>query len=127
WNVGGIVLDVIYENRTPRLRRPAHDALAHLDSQASDQFAGMAEAEMHAQLLCLLVEEKNGEDLVINGALDDLRDTGQQLIEIERGIELLADLDHQGQELRQLERPGCGATGFYHGRCAGSLVLGAGE
>src|ERR1035441_5391536 len=85
-NVRGIVVNVVHQNRASSLRRTAHNSLAHFDTQVLHQLLGMALAEMHAQLLRLLIEQKYSEDLIVNGALDDLRDTAQQLIEIESGV-----------------------------------------
>src|ERR1039458_5041528 len=73
---------------------------------------------MYAQLLRFLIEQQNGENLVVNGAFYDLRNAAQQLIEVERGIDALLHLNHQGQELRQFQRPRCSTTVFSHGFAA---------
>ena len=82
------------------LGRPAHDPLTDLDTQIAHNIIGMADAEAHPQFLRLLIQQENGEHLIIRSALHHLSNTHHQLVEIERGIDAFAYLAEQSQNLR---------------------------
>ncbi len=126
-DVGGVLAHIVDQHRAARLRGPAHDALAHLDAQALHHLLGMAEAEAHPQLLLSLMQQEDGKHVVVDDALHYFGDAHHQLVQIESGVEALAELEQERQELGQLQgfrrrfeglshtsarpRPGLGAGG----------------
>ncbi len=46
-----------------------------------------------------VVEEHDGEDFVVDEALDESGGAGEDFVEVERGVNLLADFDQDGQGL----------------------------
>jgi hypothetical protein len=93
------------------LRGAAHNRLAHLNSQPAHRLLRVAGAESNAKLLRLFVEQQYGENLVVDGALHHRRNTHHELVEVERGIDLLADIEEQRQQLRRFEQPRHGFGG----------------
>ena len=106
--------DVLDQHRALRLGRASHNPLPHLDPQAADRVVGVADAEAHPEFLRFLVEQEEGEDLVVDGAFHHLGDTHHQLVQIEGRADALAHFEQQGQKLGQFERPSAGFGSFGH-------------
>ena len=84
----------------------ADNAFTDFNFKPPYRLVRVPDAETDAQLLGLLVEKKDGKDLILRRALDDLRDADHQFVEVEGRVNPLADLHHQGQQLRDLQGPG---------------------
>src|SRR5439155_16208587 len=105
---------VVHQHRTAGLGRPPHDSLAHLDPQVTHGIVRMPDAETHPQLLRLLMQQEDGKDLVVYGALHHLGNEHHQLVEIKRGIDALAHLEQQSEKLRQFQRSSSGFDSLRH-------------
>ncbi len=67
------------------------DALPDLDADALGDFRRMSNLEADAQLLRLLVQQQDGEDLVIDDPLQHLCHALQQRVQIERGVDRIGN------------------------------------
>src|ERR1051326_3124918 len=98
----------------PGLGRSSHDPFTHLNPQLTHCVIGVSDTETYPQLLGFLMQQEDGENLVVYGPLYRLRNAHHQLVEIERGVDALADLEQQRQKLRKLQRPGSGFGSLSH-------------
>ena len=71
----------------------AGDALADLDADALGDFGRMPHLEADAQLLRLFVEQQDGEDFVVDEALQHLGYALQQRVQVQRGIHRIGDFE----------------------------------
>ena len=70
-----------------------------------DHFLAVSDGEAMGQRLRFAIEEHHRKDFVVDQTLDRCRDFGQHAVEVQRGIDLLADLGERRQNaLRQLLR-----------------------
>src|SRR6266576_5089688 len=83
-DVAGILTNVIDQHGLTRLRGDASDALADFDPAAFSEFGRIADLKAEAHLLRLFVQQKNGENFVINDLADDFCYTAQGGVQIER-------------------------------------------
>ncbi len=67
-------------------------ALPDLDADALGDFRRMPHLEADAQLLRLLIQQQDGKDFVVDEALQHLRHTLQQGVQVERGVDRIGDL-----------------------------------
>ncbi len=115
FNIRGVAANIVHQDGALFERSAAHNAFANLNAEIFNHVFRMARARANAKLLRFLVQQENGEDLIINDATHQLGNALHQFIEIERRGDLLADLDEQTEQLGGAERPGRGfCRGFRH-------------
>ena len=78
---------VVHQQGFAPLRRLPRDTLPDLDANAVGDLRRMPYLEAHAKLLLLVVQQQDGEDLIVDEALQHLRHTLQQGVEVQRGID----------------------------------------
>ena len=81
--------------------RPGY-ALPDLDAGAVCILARIADLEAEAQLLRALVQQKDGEDFVIDDLANQFGDPAQGRVEVERGVDHVGDFEEQGIDLNLL-------------------------
>ena len=81
--------------------RPPGDALADFDADALGDLRRMSHLEADAQLLRLLVQQQDGEDFVVDEALQHLGHALQQSVQVERGVDRVRYLKQVGIERRR--------------------------
>src|SRR5690349_21637843 len=62
----------------------------------------MSDLEAHAQLLCALVQKKNGKDLVIDDPPHQFRDPLQKRVKIKRGIQGSRKVEEEPFEIQSV-------------------------
>jgi hypothetical protein len=87
--------DVLDQHGLPELRGAPGDPLAYFDSDPVGIFSGIARLETEAQLLSLLVEQKDGENFVIDDLANEFRHPPEGGVEVERGIDHVGDFQQQ--------------------------------
>ena len=81
-----------------RLHCLSGHALSDLDANALGHLRRMSHLKTDAQLLRLLVQQQDGEDFVVDEALQHLGHALQQRVEVERGVDRVGDLQQIGVE-----------------------------
>ena len=79
--------------------RCADDSFAHRDAPVLDDFRAMADGEAEIHLVGAFFGKQDGENFVVDQALDLRRGGGKHFIQIQRGVDLLADLREDRQRL----------------------------
>jgi hypothetical protein len=93
-----IVVDVVDQNRPLFRDGGAHDALAELQADRADDFFRIPFRVRDAQVLLLLIDQVNRKDLEGGEACYELRDSRQQLVEIEDGADFTPKLEERGED-----------------------------
>ena len=83
--------NVVHQHRLAQLRGLAGYAVAHLDVNPLGHIRRMSHLETDAQLLRLLVQQQDGEHLVIDDPLQHLGYALQQRVEVERGVDRIGN------------------------------------
>src|SRR5262249_40889026 len=73
----------------------ARNTFAHLDAQFLYRFRGVPDGETDAQILRFLVEQQDGEDLVIDDFPDDLAHALEDRVQIEGAVQNISDLEQE--------------------------------
>ena len=87
-----------------RLHGAPGDPLPNLNADALGDLGRMADLKAHAQLLRLLVQQQDGEDFVVDEALEHLGYALQQSVQVERGVDRVGDLQQVAVERRGHQR-----------------------
>ena len=77
--------NVVHQQGFAPLHRLSRDALPDLDADALGDLGRMPDLEADAKLLLLVVQQQDGEDLVVDKALQHLCHTLQQGVQVQRG------------------------------------------
>ena len=93
--------DVVDQHGFAALHGLPGDALADLDADALGDLRRMADLEADAQLLRLLVQQQDGEDLVVDEPLQHLGHALQQRVQVERGVDRVGHLKQIGVKTRR--------------------------
>ena len=93
------VVNTTLDLDTTLRRKPGH-AFADLDLHPFGDFAGVSHLETNAQILCFLVDQQNGENLVVDDLADEFGYAPQRGIEVESGVDHVRHLEQQGLDLR---------------------------
>ena len=80
------------------LHRLSGHALADLDANSLGDLRRMSHLKADAKLLRLLVQQQNRKDLVVDEALQHLRDALQQRVQVQRGVDRIGHLEEVGVE-----------------------------
>jgi hypothetical protein len=72
----------------------AGDAAAELDADALD-FGGVAGLEAHPELVGAVVDEKDGEDAVVDDGADEVGDAVHEGVEVEGGVESVGEAEEE--------------------------------
>ena len=80
----------------PQLRGATRDPLSDLNARPVGIFARVSDLESETQLLCAFVEQKNGEDFVIDDPAHKFRHPTQSGIEVKCGVNHISNLQKQG-------------------------------
>ena len=85
----------------PRERNLSRHSLAQGNARAL-HLGRVADLEPHAQLVCALIQKKNGKDAVGNEGANQFRGAAEQGLQVERGIERVGQA-HQIRHIRRLD------------------------
>src|ERR1700689_1214515 len=94
-DVARILGNIFNQNRLPQLRCLPGDSFANLDAAALGKFRRISDLKAKTEFLRLFVEQKNGEDFVIDDLADHLGDPAHSRIQIERSREDVGDVQQQ--------------------------------
>ena len=109
-------------NGLARGRGDPGDALADRNPPVVGHFTAVADGKTVGKRLRLLIQQHDAKYLVIDEPLDQRGGLRQHLVEVQRGVDLLADLGQRGQNvIGQLLRRSC-FDRFHRRMCAGRLV-----
>ena len=92
---------ITHANRLAGSRRRADNSLAHRNSPVVHNFLPMSDGKPEIHLVRAFFGQQHGEHLVVNQALDERRRIGQHLVQIQRCVDLLADLRQNRERLRR--------------------------
>ena len=95
----GSVGNVANQHRFTALRRDARHPFAHFDAQPLRHFRRITHLKPEAQFLRLLVEQQDGENLVINDFAHQFRHPPQRSVQIERGVDHVSHFQQQRLDL----------------------------
>src|SRR5947209_13001967 len=95
WNVSGILGYVVNQKRLTKLNGLPSHSFAYFDSRAFSELLRVSHLKAEAQFLSLLVEEKNGENFIVNDSADDFGDAARRGIQVERRRHDIGDLQQQ--------------------------------
>ena len=102
--------NVVHQHRLAQLHGFAGYPLPHLDVNALGYIRRMADLETDAQLLRSLVQQQDGEHLVIHHPLQHLGHALQQGVEVERGVHRIGNFQQVVVEAGRDQRIGNGRT-----------------
>ena len=72
-------------------RRIADEPFSEADARHFD-FLAVLQRQLHLELATLLVQQQDAERAIVDDALGQLRDAGEQLVELEHRCDVAADL-----------------------------------
>ena len=98
-DVLGMLRHVVDQDGLAPLRRQPGDALANLDLYPLGNFARISHLEADAQVLCLLIHQQDGKDLVVDDFAHQFGHAAQRGVQIERGIDDVRHLEQQEARL----------------------------
>src|SRR5438270_12456248 len=75
-NVAGVLSDIVDEHGLARLGGLASDSLSYFDAAAVGELRWIANLEAETQFLSLLIQQKDGKNLVINDPANHLGHAG---------------------------------------------------
>ena len=90
--------NVVDQHGLAPLYRLSGHALADLDANPLGDLRRMSHLKADAKLLGLLVQQQNRKDLVVDEALQHLRDALQQRVQVQRGVDCVGHLEEVGVE-----------------------------
>jgi len=93
-NVAWLVAHVVDQDWTTLFYGHSRNALAHTNLHALD-FGSVANLEPHAQLVGALIEQQDGEDLVIDHLPHQLGNPTQELVHFERAVKRIGNIDEE--------------------------------
>ena len=99
-DVARILADVGHANGVTRGRSAAGNPLPQRDAPVLDHILAVADGEAKVQFLRARIEQEHSENFVVNQAADHPGGAGEDLVEIERVVDLLADFDEGLQDFR---------------------------
>ena len=88
--------DVIDQNGFAPLRRQSGYALANFDLHPLGDFARISHLKTDAQFLGFLIQQEDGEDLVVNDFAHQFRHAAQGGVQVERGVDHVRHLEQKG-------------------------------
>jgi len=97
--VPGIGADVVHEDRALVAHRGADDSLADLEAEPLERLGRVADGVRDGEVAALLVDEVDRERLVVGQPADELWDALEQLVEVEDGGDLPAEVEQRREEL----------------------------
>ncbi len=86
----------------PQLGGLSGDSFAHLDARALGKLRRVAHLKAKAQFLSLFVQQKNGEDFIVDDFAHHLRDAAQSRIQVERRRQNIGNFQQQRLNLQMI-------------------------
>ena len=99
-DVPGILADVRHANRAARRRSRARDPLSDRDHPILAGFLAVSDGEAVIKPVHRFVDQQDAEDFVVDQALHERRGFSQHFVEVQRGINFLADFDQRRENFR---------------------------
>src|SRR5262249_55510563 len=112
FNVLGFFTDVVHQDGASLFGSTAGHAFTDFDTDSLSHFRRVADLKAEAQLLCALIEQKDGENLVVDDPLHHLSHTLHQRIEVERGVEHVSHFNQKRFNINALRL--CGGNHRVH-------------
>ena len=99
--------DIIHQNCGAFLYGTAGHTFADFNANPLRYFRKVADLEAEAQLLGTLIQQKNGENFVVNDPLHHLSHTLQQRVKIKRGVEHVRNFNQKRLNINVMRLSRC--------------------